>query len=306
MYRLERKIRTEVEKTVGDALRTLLCDKHLYQCVSVKPEPLMAMTKLTEDQRILEAFQSEGPQGPFDPVGWVNTGLNIPWIIASCDIKREFADIALFPLLSINTYCSICDSQQPFNPIKDRCASYLRIDHDEAFNQDQTYHLVYECQHCQQGPKTYVRFLVRRDKLKFRLCGRDPIEAIPAPKELPKPHNEFFASATMAYNTGQVLAGIFFLRAFIEQFWRSIPAVQIVVQAMLTEKVRASGDEQGNAYQATLPVAFRDSIPSLSEVYGKLSAAMHEANPDAALFKDCHDKILRHFKGREAFQLDAL
>jgi hypothetical protein len=119
-------------------------------------------------------------------------------------------------------------------------------------------------------------------------------------KEVPEPQGKFFAKAIMAYNTGQTLAGIFFLRTFIEQFWRSIPGVQMVIK----EKPRATGDEQGDAYQATLLPAFRDSFPSLPNVYGRLSAAMHEANADAALFESCRDEILHHFDGRKAFRLD--
>jgi len=303
MQSLENKIRTEVGKAVSEVLKCLLCEKHLYQCVNVDKDALMVLSKLTDDEKVLEGFKDKRPTGVLDPVGLITTSLEIPWIIPDSNIKGSCADILFLPIPSINTFCSVCKSRQPFKFVQDMSVSVVRVEKDEYFNQDQTYHLTYECQQCQVTGKhqaPFVRFLVRRDKLKLKLCGREPIEIVPAPKELPEPHSEFFGSAIMAYNTGQTLAGIFFLRTFIEQYWRSLP----VVQAMLKEKLRASGDEQGNAYQETLPVAFRDSIPSLTDVYGKLSAAMHEAKADAPLFEDCYHKIIRHFKGREAFQLD--
>jgi hypothetical protein len=307
MQPLEHKIRAEVGKAVSKALQSLLCEKHLYQCVNVDKDALMALSKLTDDEKIVEGFKGKGPVAILDPVAWINTSLEIPWILPGCNIKGSFADILFIPLPSINTFCSTCKSRQPFKFVEDMSASVVRVEKDEYFNQDQTYHLSYECQQCQVTEKRqapYVRFLVRRDKLKLRLCGRDPIEIVPAPKELPEPHSQFFGMATMAYNTGQTLAGIFLLRTFIEQYWRSLPAVQDAVKAMLKENVRPTGDEQGNAYNETLPVFFRGSVPSLSGVYGSLSAAMHEAKADPAVFEDCLDRVLQHFEARKAHRLD--
>lgn len=290
------RIRQELTKTVGDTLKRLLSEKHLYQCVEVDPKPLAALAKLTDEQAALEGYMAPGDKVIIDPTGWIATGMSIPWLIAGCNIHGSMGDIVLFQMPPISTFCSTCDGRQPFNPVEQMSTSFLRVEHDEDFNQDQTFHLGYECQGCH---KTFVRFLVRRDKLKFRLCGRDPIEAIPPPKVLPKELSKFYSDAQIAHHAGQTLAGIFLLRTFVEQFWRSVTEVQEVIK----RQAKATGDEQGNAYQATLPVDFKSRFPSLSDIYGKLSAAMHEAKADAVLFEDSCAEIVEHFEARKLFKL---
>jgi hypothetical protein len=293
---IKQRIRDGLTKAVSEAMRRLLSEKHLYQCVEVDKKPLVAMANLSPDDLIIEGYMAKGDKVIIDPASWIATGLSIPWLISGCNIHGSMADIVLFQMPSINTFCSTCDDRQPFNPVEPMSTSFLRVEHDENFDQDQTYHLGYECQQCH---KTFVRLLVRRDKLKLRLCGRDPIEAIPAPKELPKALNKFYSDAQIAHHAGQTLAGIFLLRTFIEQFWRSMPVVQAVIKA----QPRATGDEQGSAYQGTLPTDFKGRFPSLSEIYAKLSAAMHDANADAALFEDSCAKTLEHFEARRLFKI---
>jgi hypothetical protein len=124
-------------------------------------------------------------------------------------------------------------------------------------------------------------------------------EVLPTPKVLPKPRGRFYGNALIAYHAGQTLAAIFTLRTFIEQFWRSLPQVQ----ALIKQQPRATGDEQGQEYQATLPDDFKNRFPSLPEIYGKLSAAMHEANPDGGLFEDSCNELIEHFEARKLFKL---
>jgi len=293
------------------AFKKLLSEKHLYQSVELDLSGINTTTAAVEVQKIPRAPLNSGAKTsrpPLDAV--IEAGQNYAnkkWrpVIGSA---REFeagvggqrygpapipamqvSNMVIFEVPSIQTFCSSCKDSWPFNPIGE-------VANVGEF-QDQWFYLGYQCQKCQVLP---VWFMIRRDKLKLRLCGRDPIEAIPAPKELPKAYSKYYSDAQIAHQTGQTLAGIFLLRTFIEQFWRSEPAVQAVIK----EKSRATGDELGNAYQATLKPAFRDSFPSLSDVYGRLSAAMHEANADPALFEDCRDKILHHFDGRKAFRID--
>ena len=112
---------------------------------------------------------------------------------------------------------------------------------------------------------------------------------------------DFFANATVAFQSGQTLAGIFLLRVFIEQYWRSLSAVSGIVGP----KGKPTGDELADAYKATLPVDFKARFPSLSEVYASLSAAMHAASEDAALFEESAAKVIEHFEARRLFKLDS-
>jgi hypothetical protein len=122
---------------------------------------------------------------------------------------------------------------------------------------------------------------------------------LPTPKELPKETARYFSSAHIAHNAGQTLAGIFLLRTFVEQYWRSLPEVKKVTD----KRSKVTGDEMGDAYQNPLPVDFKQRFPSLKDIYNKLSEAMHAANEDAALFDDCSAKIVEHFDARRLFKL---
>jgi hypothetical protein len=131
------------------------------------------------------------------------------------------------------------------------------------------------------------------------LAGRYPIEVLPTPKCLPKEQRKYYSNAMIAHHAGQTLAGLFLLRVFIEQFWRTIPAVQTIIQ----NQPKATGDEQGTAYQSTLPDDFKSRFPSLRDIYDKLSAALHSADENAALFDEACSKIEKHFAARKLFEL---
>jgi hypothetical protein len=155
-----------------------------------------------------------------------------------------------FQMPTINTFCDGCQERWPFNPVFDGAMCVLDS------GQSQRYFFGYQCQRC-KGPA--IRFMVRREAVKLRLVGRDPIEVLPTPKVLPKVAAKFFGYAQIAHHAGQTLAGIFLLRTFIEQFWRSLPEVQALIQ----KHPRATGEEQGNLYQTTLPEDFKNRFPSL-------------------------------------------
>jgi hypothetical protein len=162
--------------------------------------------------------------------------------------------------------------------------------------QDQWFLFGFECQQCHGTP---MRLLIRREQNKIRLVGRDPIEVLPVPNEIPKSVGKFFGSAQIAHHAGQTLAGIFLLRTVIEQYWRSLDTVK----QLIAQKARATGEEQGEVYQKTLPENFRSQFPSLLDLYRQLSSAMHDANSDAVLFDQCVAKIIKHFKARDLFEL---
>lgn len=144
-----------------------------------------------------------------------------------------------------------------------------------------------------------VRFLVRREGLKLRLAGRDPIELISTPKVLPKGPAKYYSDAVIAHHAGQTLAGLFLMRVFVEQFWRTIPAVQ----ELLKSDSRATGEKQGDAYQKDLPPAFKEKFPSLKDCYGKLSEAIHAADASATIFAEISTAIVEHFDARRVFNI---
>jgi hypothetical protein len=294
-----------IAKAVEEALKRLLSEKHLYQ--SVEPDfqfmPELAQKVQAQKPTMPQLIQGGVPAIHPSAQALAKSALGLaqyawtPYIRSGQDKPQFFptpsatiANPIQFQMPTVNTFCCDCQERWPFNPVFDGGTCVV----DSP--QNQRYFFGYQCQQC-KGPA--VRFMVRREGLKLRLAGRDPIEVLPTPKVLPKAPSRFYGDAQIAHHAGQTLAAIFLLRTFVEQFWRSLPQVQAILQ----HQPRATGDEQGAAYQATLPDDFKNRFPSLPEVYGKLSAAMHEARADATLFEECCASTVKHFDARRIFEL---
>ena len=119
------------------------------------------------------------------------------------------------------------------------------------------------------------------------------MEHVEVPKYIPKKERDYFRDALIAVHGGKVLAGLFYLRTFMELFARRATG----------ETGRRYGDELMEAYYAILPPAHRDSLPSFKEWYGKLSEPLHTGRADAALFEEAHEAIDRHFDMRRLFKI---
>jgi hypothetical protein len=151
--------------------------------------------------------------------------------------------------------------------------------------------IAYLCQHCSSE---MVIVIVARKGWHLSLEGRSPMEAVSAPKYIPKKERALFAEAMVARNVGKPLAAIFFLRIVIEQFARR--------QAGLIEAM-ATGDQIMDAYAGTVPLQYREVMPSLKVWYSNLSGAIHAAKADEELLTEAMNEIERHFKVREAFSI---
>jgi hypothetical protein len=197
-------------------------------------------------------------------------------------------------LPTINTYCATCKERWPFNPVLSQ--SFFTAYTTKDCGIKQCFYLTYECQNCKRD---FVSFIVSRVANKIQLSGREPIEALPVPVCLPNGPAKYYSSGLIAHHAGQTLAGLFLLRVFVEQFWKSVPEVK----ALLAGDPRATGEKQGDAYQSTLPPDFKSRFPSLRDIYGKLSEAMHGAKDDANIFDSCSADIVEHFEARKLFKI---
>ena len=201
-----------------------------------------------------------------------------------------------FELPSIRATCNTCKTSEPFNPIHAQYLYSNPLVKPHGQKSDQVYLLSYECQGCQSS-RQVIRFLIHRTASNLKLCGRDPIEFADVPKEIPKKLATYFATALVAYQSGQNLCGIFMLRVFIEQYWRSIPEVKKILKS----NPKPTGDILGQAYKSILHPAHKDGFPTLLEEYGTLSIGIHTADESANIFPDVKAKILKHFKALELY-----
>lgn len=209
---------------ITSAFEQLLNRKHLYQHVDLDLSGINPTTATVEVQKIPRAPLNSGAKTSMPsveevielgrnhakktwfPQGGLATEAGSQRFGPPPTVTVQGPQHVMFSIPSVQTFCSHCEGSWPFNHIDDIVNIGAR--------EDQWFCLGYQCQKCKKLP---VWFFIRRKGLRITLVGRDPIEAIPAPKEVPEPQGKFFAKAIMAYNTGQTLAGIFFLRTFIAQ-----------------------------------------------------------------------------------------
>jgi hypothetical protein len=290
---------------VEAALKVLLSEKHLYQTLEVNLGFMDAAAKQVEQERrgvptTYQGMQRVSPPNKAEEI-LANAKLTVAqaWTpyIRVAEGKPDMVTTVgnagspiQFALPTINTFCDQCGTAWPFNAVSKGALCLIR-DAQSAW-----FYLGYECQQCKGFG---VRFLVRRQGFKLRLVGRDPIEVLPTPVVLPRIVSKYYSDAQIAHHAGQTLAGLFLLRTFVEQYWRTLQPVKDLISAI----PRATGDEQGDAYQKTLPDDFKARFPSLKDIYSQLSAAMHEANADGDLFRDSSARVVKHFEARKLFDL---
>jgi hypothetical protein len=162
---------------------------------------------------------------------------------------------------------------------------------EASFHSLQLFVIVFQCQRCEGLPEA---FFLRLEEMILVLEGRSPIEHVEVHGTIPKKEAKWFRDALVAYQSGKTLAGLFYLRTFVEQFGRR-----------LTEMLdmKETGDVILSAYAETLPPKVRDSAPSLRDCYDKLSAAIHGAKEDAELFEATRAKIEKHFDFRKLYEV---
>jgi hypothetical protein len=153
--------------------------------------------------------------------------------------------------------------------------------------------LLLQCQRCTGKPEAV---LIRREGWRLSLHGRSPMEYVEVPKYIPKQERHLFRDAIIAGHSGKTLAGLFYLRTFIEQFARRVTG----------ETGRRPGNEIMEDYGKTLPERHRGSMPSLREWYERLSEPIHAAKDDEKLFEEAKEAIELHFDIRRVFKIPDL
>jgi hypothetical protein len=200
-------------------------------------------------------------------------------------------------ITNVKLFCATCDSSEVFSPLwgKDVAEECLGA-HNKAMprlEDHQLFFIAFQCQRCNSDPEG---FIIRRNGNRIFLEGRSPLEYVELPKYLPKKEVRYFSDAVVAFNAGKKLAGLFYLRTFLEQFAKRITGTQ----------GRVSGEELMEAYTATLPQHHRDHMPSFREWYEKLSEALHAAREDDELFETARSEIDRHFDIRRIFKISEI
>lgn len=284
-----------VNESVKERFKLLLEDKHLYQSV-VSVDFSEVFSKLAErvltadDTRRFEYFAQELYKEPLIP----SEQQVLSEVLLPGD--RRLPKLILF-LQNVKLYCSVCKGRETFIPaayvdVTYKTAKRHSDDHRIALHPPrfQLIALAYQCENCRSLP---VSFLIQRKEWKLTMSGRSPFEDVVLPKYIPQPEEWLLSGAIVAAQTGNVLAGLFYLRSFVEQFARRQTGI----------RDKQTGEVILDAYQATLPEKIRDHMPSLKSWYEQLSGPIHAATEDAELFREAYDAILNHFDFRRIYKV---
>lgn len=276
---ISKLINDEFKKLITDGFCELLETKHLYQNISID---VSSLSKLIDkesktNRRIEVCFIS----------AYANL-LKMKWAIWT-EGNVEFP--ILLPTIKI--YCNTCKRIEPYNPSLNTISKkqvVLNYPDEKAKGiTHQLFVIEYICQSCKGLP---VVFMIRRKGLKIYLVGRFPIEATPIPNFIPRAQSKYFSDAKIAHNSGQTLAGLFFLRVFIEQYTKDLS----------TDK-KLPADRLIENYMKQLPKGFKSKFPSLSKIYSKLSDAIHKADASVKLFDKSIEEIVEHFDAKRLHKI---
>jgi hypothetical protein len=285
---------TDISIVAGASLKQLLETKHLYQKVCIQAEQIISRARKSTHDACLIFDRGMEPilAGPHFSLS------NELLRLAARDDSVE-THLTLI-VANVKLFCGRCESREAFQPVWYRDLGNelgrLRVEGIQRPSLPATFQLfffVYLCQVCPPAQAVPEGFMVRRNGWDLFLEGRSPMERVPVESFIPKEEREFFRDALIARNSGKTLAGLFYLRTFVEQFARR----------KVNQSGRLSGDELMSKYADTIPMPQRDQMPSLRELYEKLSEALHSAKEDSSLFEEAKTEIERHFDFRRLFRI---
>lgn len=278
----------------SEELKNLLENKHLYQNVSINAADILKQhIDASREPNVREYLAYWGAK-ELPKVRFVLSSSAL-YLISKESSARDLQLTLVPPNASL--FCGSCGRREAFAPVwySDAANEIAKLNRNaprpislpDTF---QLFFLVYQCQRCFGLPEG---FLIRRNNWNLGLHGRSPIELIETPVHIPKKELHHYRDAVLAFNSGKVLAGLFYLRTFIEQFGRRVTG----------RTGRATGEEILDDYYKRLPSPTRDQMPSLREWYDKLSGAIHSARDDATLFETARAEIDKHFDIRRVFNI---
>jgi hypothetical protein len=284
------RAKSEYMVLITESFKNFLETKHLYQSIQIDISPIL---KKVESSCKADTFYGQKTLASF------NDFISLPWVttIGTQSLPlpgpRSDENFVRVNLPTVKVYCDLCKRKEPFNPFTVRfsetqkCVTYPSQENQKV---SQVFFLEYQCQSCKGHPEIFV---VRKEGYRISLHGRSPMEVYPCPKVIPKNFRKFFSDSVVAFNSGQVLAALFLVRTFVEQFTR--------FETNATDTQLA--DDVLSAYMARLPNDFKQRFPSLKKIYSDLSSAIHKAESDDALFTEVQDEIIKHFEARRLFEL---
>jgi hypothetical protein len=272
--------RQSIATAVSQAVRDLLETKHLYQSVSIDFEGLTRKIRSllpVHEHRVFDAVRGDPAKLPMILEETAETGR--ARMLGS-------ANYIYWNIPHVKTYCGTCERLEPFNVHS--IHSVVGPTDSSDGKVTQIFAISYICQSCKGLPEA---FLVRRVGARLTLSGRTPMEVVRTPDYVPHEIKGFYSGAEIAFQSGQWLPAVFMLRTACEQW----------VRKFADEDDRT--DQAIEKYMAQLPETFRAAFPSMRDMYGVLSDAIHKALAEPSLYEEVRTDFCKHFDARRVFGL---
>lgn len=274
-----------VRSQVASSLKLLLETKHLYQTVHLTADVAPLQSALEKQKQPEERVElARRRHAEFVLQAWPLVSQDAP---PSFSQGRSFCVVA--PIVKL--YCARCKRVEPC--VCETIVSLFSSHPPKQVANDigQLWALTFQCQSCRAFPQA---FLVARHGHRLSIAGRHPIEEVVLPTYIPKEERKHFSDAVVAFNSGFILAALFYLRVFVEQY-----SLRVVARPEL------QGEALLDAYAETLPLGVRQSFPSLRDVYSQLSAAVHTARASDTLFGTLREKTEAHLEAVHLYRTRA-
>jgi len=318
MLNLTNFILNLLNEKISNSFRILLEEKHLYQSVKIeKPDILDIIEKndwsnfgfmqnfgIFEIAKFKMAIkQSDNKIASLD----LNKFFNSIWVLrtfSKFDNLEQMEDIfniddvnVHISLPTIKIKCNKCNSvTPPHNPGIDN--KQMEINHLDltSYNEKkkttiQVFSIPYQCQSCKKEP---IIFQIYRTDKKLTLSGRSQFEKVDIPNYIPTDEQNYYSDAVIAFNSGRILAALFYLRVLIEHYMRR-------VTQNMNNKI--TGEDLGDQYSKLIDEEFPNKFTSLKKVYEELSIKIHSFDEDTNKFSESLQDIEKHFDILQHFPL---
>ena len=309
---IKKKVIKKIRDLIEQKIIELLERKHLYQNVKIdfsEIDVLISSFKYydffchhprvgpyAEKSKVIDDIKTTENNERNEIKEIVSNLLNNKWTFVIEDeytsdhYAKNLIDInkLIIPLPTIKINCNYCESvTPPHNPgfigYKYNMPNlFFKSESEIEETPMQLYFLPYQCQSCKSEP---IIFLISRKGFKLQLVGRSQFEAVSIPKFIPSEEKEFYSDSVIAFNTGRILASLYYLRALIEHYMRRV----------LKNNGKISGDELGEQYSKLLDEEFPQKFTSLKTVYAELSDKLHQFEKSEKQFHKSIAEIEKHF-----------
>ena len=292
-------IQTYFDALIYDEIKYAIENLHLYQNFRIRffefdkwCDEMNIDRELTDlELKRYNDIYNETPLLTWNLTNLGHSSYKISYISGKEKSAELDGQLSISPPSPVKLYCHNCKEVEPFNYIREDIVLNSDIDGEnyEEVPLTQLYELVYQCQSCRGLPEV---FLIQRKGVKISIHGRSPIEQFPVNKTIPKNQIKYFSDSRIAFNSGQILAAIFLMRTFIEQYIRD------KVKNFDSREI----DKLFDQYSGNLPPDFNSRFPSLKSVYDRLSEDIHSATGSEETYSQAKVDIENHFEALRLFE----